>query len=129
MAELAPIWLSSLTMKREIVEARYAETVEELNKARADAMAVLVRAMADSHERYLAAVEALSADDGEAIERHRLALAEFRGLRWKVTVQREAIGLADHGWVDRTYPLAAVDRRPDEITEAQRRMMQYRMSR
>jgi hypothetical protein len=113
------------------MEGRYAETLAQLNEARADAMAVIGRQVAESHARYLEAVEALGRDgsgpaDGAA---HKAARNEFLALRWKLTVQREAAGLADHSWVDRTFPLASRDRRPDEPTEAQRRMMQYRMSR
>jgi hypothetical protein len=114
-------------MKREIVEARYAETLAELNEARADAMAVLGRELAESHARYVEAVEAREGDAGR--DRHRAAREHFLALRWKLTVQREAVGLTDHSWVDLTYPLAALDRRADEPTETQRRQVHYRMLR
>jgi RimJ/RimL family protein N-acetyltransferase len=116
-------------MKREIVEARYAETLAELNKARADAMAVLGAQLAESHARYVEAVEALADDVSSVGARHRAARTRLLEVRWKMTVQREAAGLADHSWLDHTYPLAPLDRRPDEPTEAQRRHMHNRLLR
>jgi hypothetical protein len=115
-------------MRRDVAETRYAETLAELNEARADAMGVLGRQVAESHARYLVAVEAL-AQDAAARNAYVAARDEFLALRWKLTVQREAVGLTDHSWVDRTHPLAERDRQPDELTELQRRTMQYRLLR
>jgi hypothetical protein len=80
---------------------------------------------------YISAVDALGAGepDRSMIAAHTAARDHFMAVRWKLTVQREAAGLADHSWVDRTHPLAARDRRPDEQTEAERRAIHYRMSR
>lgn len=120
-------------MRRKVVEARFAATQAELNEERAGALERLGRRVSASHERYLAAVAALDgeADHGAQAE-HRAALAAFEALRWELTVHREALGLTDHRWLDRTYPLADRDRRrnPDpELSDAQRRMMAYRLSR
>jgi hypothetical protein len=114
-------------MKRDIVEVRYGETLAELNEARADAMAVLGREVAESHARYVQAVD--SRDGQEGRKRHLVAREQFLALRWKLTVQREAVGLTEHSWVDDTYPLAALDRRTDEPTEAQRRQVHHRLLR
>jgi hypothetical protein len=116
---------------RDSVEARYAETLAELNEARADALAVVGREVAAAYDHYLAAVDQLDTDEADtsASEVHVAARAAFLGLRWKLTVQREAIGLTDHSWVDQTFPLAARDRRVNEPTEAQRRLMHYRLLR
>ena len=99
-------------MTRGFIETKYAETVAELNAERASAMARLGQRVADGHARYIAAAEALEATPGDddVAQRHRHAAHEFRDLRWEMTVHRESLGLYDHRWVDRTYPLAARDR-------------------
>ena len=41
----------------------------------------------------------------EVRRRYRAARAAAEEARWALCVQREALGLADHRWVDRIYPL------------------------
>jgi hypothetical protein len=115
-------------MKRDVAETRYAETLADLNEARADAMAVLGRQVADSHARYLAAVEVFERDDA-ARDAYVLRRDEFLAVRWKLTVQREAVGLTDHSWIDHAHPMAERDRRPGEVSDSQRRVMHYRLLR
>lgn len=43
----------------------------------------------------------------DALVRYRRARDELEHARWKLCVQREAMGLTDHRWVHRTYPLPA----------------------
>jgi ApbE superfamily uncharacterized protein (UPF0280 family) len=118
-------------MSRDALEAKYAETLAELAEAKADALAALGKQLSEAHAAYLSAVDAVGAGEPDlaAVAAHQAARDHFMAVRWKLTVQREAAGLADHSWVDRTHPLAARDRRPDEKTEAERRAIQYRMSR
>lgn len=118
--------------RREWAEARFAATQAELNEERASALERLGRRLEVSYARYLAAAEARRDDDPGTVTAHRDARAAFEALRWELTVHREALGLTDHRFVERTYPMAERDRRPstvDDQSEAQRRWMAWRLSR
>lgn len=88
-------------------ERYHAAVRAELDEARA---AVLGR-VAHKLEQARARCEALAAEidrapsaDPQVLAEHRSAHADATQLRWILCVQREALGLYDHRWVDIVYP-------------------------
>ncbi|MET0147432.1 MAG: hypothetical protein ABW328_22010 [Ilumatobacteraceae bacterium] len=87
-------------MAHQFSEAAHRAVVAELDNERA---ATLGRT-ADRLERARRDLQRLLADP--AVDRRvvRDAFDRVEERRWLLCVQREAIGLYDHSWVDRVYP-------------------------
>jgi hypothetical protein len=88
--------------------SRFVEESEaELDRERA---AALGRAGAKVEER-LDECRRLGEDlgpgdrSGPTLERYRAARAAAEEARWALCVQREALGLVEHHWVERLFPL------------------------
>jgi hypothetical protein len=89
-------------------ERFHAAVEAELNEERSSVLARVGRQLELARTR----AEALGVELDEASEpgpevlaEHRAAHAEAVRWRWVLCVQREAIGLYDHRWVDATYPV------------------------
>ena len=94
-------------MSREVAELRHAAVVAELNEERAATLGRADRRISDARERGLEALTRLDAGHGErheVLSAYRSARSEMDHWRWVLTVQREALGLYDHRWVDSLYP-------------------------
>ena len=88
-------------------ERYHAAVLAELDDERAAVLGRVTRKL----ERARARAEDLDArsaasgtSDAAAVEERRRAHAEAAELRWVLCIQREAIGLYDHRWVDAVYP-------------------------
>ena len=55
-------------------------------------------------ESLAATLDALPVADPDVLAEQRRAHAEAERWRWVLCVQREAIGLCDHRWIDAVYP-------------------------
>ena len=94
-------------MSREVAEVRHAAVVAELNEERAATLGRADRKIREARERGLEALARLDAGRGErcdVLSAYRAARSEMDHWRWVLTVQREALGLCDHRWVDALYP-------------------------
>ena len=90
-------------MSREVAEVRHAAVVAELNEERAATLGRADRRISAARERGLQALARLDAGH-DALADYRAARSEMDHWRWVLTVQREALGLCDHRWVDALYP-------------------------
>ncbi len=88
-------------------ERFHAAVEAELNEERSSVLGRVSRKLEEARAR----AEALAAEldrspthDPDVLAEHRQAHAEATRWRWVLCVQREAIGLYDHRWVDATYP-------------------------
>jgi hypothetical protein len=95
-------------MSLERAERYHAAVTAELDEERAAVLGRVTRKL----ERARAKVVELAASlddpgaggDAELLAEHRRAHAEASELRWILCIQREAIGIYDHRWVDAVYP-------------------------
>jgi hypothetical protein len=89
-------------------ETLFADLDAELNRERAAALGRAARKLEAQLQRcsvLLRRLEAPPAGDTSAlIGEYREARGESERLRWNFHVQREALRLYDHRWVDRIYP-------------------------
>jgi hypothetical protein len=87
---------------------RFHSTVEgALNEERAAVLGRVARRLEAARSRcteLAVAIDGAPEPDPELIAAHRAAHTEAEHWRWVLCVQREAIGLYDHRWVDLTYP-------------------------
>ena len=87
---------------------RYHNAVRaELDEERAAVLGRVARRLEQARARCEALgarLDAAATPDPELLAEHRLAHAEADRWRWVLCVQREAIGLFDHRWVDAVYP-------------------------
>jgi hypothetical protein len=93
-------------------ERAFAAIQAELDGERAAVLGRTGRRLAESLARCAALARRLDGTTDD--ESHATLLAEYRAARasseewrWRLHVQREAIGLTDHRWVDRIHPPAA----------------------
>lgn len=99
-------------MRHQFVERSFAAVEAEINEERAAALGRAGRRVQAEFDR-CRQLSARIDDAGEPGERSRLldeyraAHAAFEHRRWQLHVHREAIGLNDHRWVDRVYPMPA----------------------
>jgi hypothetical protein len=88
-------------MRREDLVDRFFEEVRhELARERAAALGRAGRRVEEARDACLA----LARRPEVTADAYRAALATFDEARWEFCVQREALGLYDHTWVDRIYP-------------------------
>jgi len=94
-------------------ERAFAAVQQELDNERAAVLGRTGRGL----EAALARCDALgrlldeSTDDGARavlLAEYRAARTSSEEWRWRLHVQREALGLTDHRWVDRVHPQPAV---------------------
>lgn len=94
-------------MSLDRAERFHAAVRAELDEERAAVLGRVARRLERARARCDALATIVDASDGadeEALAAHRAAHAEATELRWVLCVQREAIGLYDHRWVDAVYP-------------------------
>jgi hypothetical protein len=95
-------------MSLERAERYHAAVQAELDEERAAVLGRVTRKLERARERCVELADALDAatvPDPRVLAAHRAAHAEATELRWILTIQREAIGLYDHRWVDAVYPV------------------------
>ena len=79
----------------------------ELDEERAAVLGHVARRLEQARARCEALgklLDTTAAPDPDVLAAHRRAYAEADRWRWVLCVQREAIGLYDHRWVDAVYP-------------------------
>ena len=81
----------------------------ELTEERASALGRAGRKLEEQFDRcrHLAGLIDSDAHDmgsDQLLTEYRRAVEEFEHYRWRLCVQREALGLYDHRWVDRVFP-------------------------
>jgi hypothetical protein len=94
-------------MSLDRAERFHAAVRAELDEERAAVLGRVARRLERARERCHALGAVIDASDGadeEALAAYRAAHDEATELRWVLGVQREAIGLYDHRWVDAVYP-------------------------
>jgi hypothetical protein len=99
-------------VRHQFVERSFAAVEAEINEERAAALGRSGRRVQLEFERCRQlGVQIDRADEpGERqrlIDEYRAARAAFEHRRWQLHVHREAIGLNDHRWVDRVFPMPA----------------------
>lgn len=101
-------------MSKDLVERWFAGLQAELDEERAASLGRTGRQIDEQLARCRALAAQLdgAADEdparsGEILDEYREARAEFERWRWELCVQREALGLLDHRWVDLIYPTPA----------------------
>ena len=94
-------------------ETHFGAVQTELNGERAAALGRTARGLEAALARCAYLGSQLEGED--ATESRDALTAEYRAARndserwrWKLCVQREAIGLNEHSWVDRVYPTPTV---------------------
>lgn len=100
-------------MSRHRTEAAFAALETELKQERAATLGRIGSKLEAELERcrtLYAELTEHSDDDRPATrlarrERYRQAYCECEQLRWMLCVQRESMGLLDHSWVNRVFPL------------------------
>jgi hypothetical protein len=97
-------------MHRQHSEQAFEAVQTELARERAEALARAghkVQAEFDRCHRLLMQLDrpAPGADREALLVEYRGARAAFEHRRWQLHVHREAIGLNDHRWVDRVFPM------------------------
>jgi hypothetical protein len=91
-------------------ERAFAAVQQELDGERAAVLGRTGRRLAEALATCAALgrlLDAAAADDttrGDLLEEYRAARAASEDWRWRLHVQREAIGLTDHRWVNRIHP-------------------------
>jgi hypothetical protein len=98
-------------------ETSFAAVQTELNGERAAALGRTARRLEAALARCAHLGTELEAEHPPKSRRaltdeYRQARDDSEQWRWKLCVQREAIGLNDHAWVDRIYPPPAPPRTP-----------------
>jgi len=91
----------------ERLERTHAAVRAELDEERASVLGRVSRSLEQARQRCVALAAQLDeapSPDPAALADHRRAHADATHLRWVLCVQREAIGLYDHRWVDAAYP-------------------------
>ena len=80
--------------------------VREIDEERADALGRVGRQLDDAHRSHAALVAEWQrgSPDPSLPDRIEAARAHAEHCRWMLCVQREAIGLNDHRWVDAIHP-------------------------
>jgi hypothetical protein len=98
-------------VRRELAERSFAVVESEINEERAAALGRAGRKVEARFQRCRALVEQIDAAHAEdastaaqLLDDYRAAREEFEQARWQLTVHREAIGLNNHSWIDRTFP-------------------------
>ena len=89
-------------------ERFHAAVEAELNEERSSVLTRVSRKLEQARARAEAVgteLDGAAAPDPDVLAEHRRAYAEAARWRWVLCVQREAIGLYDHRWVDATYPV------------------------
>jgi len=99
-------------MARNRSEAAFAALEAELSRERAATLGRLGRKLETALQRCEELAARLDAsppttDAERTRELLRKAVRDAEELRWMFCVQRESMGLTDHGWVYRLYPLPA----------------------
>jgi hypothetical protein len=95
---------------REHSEQAFAAVQTELAQERAEALARAGRKVQAEFDRCRSLLEQLDAatqasEGHDLLVEYRAARAAFEHRRWQLHVHREAIGLNDHRWVDRVFPM------------------------
>jgi hypothetical protein len=90
-------------MSHQVAELRHAAVVAELDEERAATLGRADERIRAARELGLRALALLDAGH-DALADYRAARSEMDHWRWVLTVQREALGLCDHRWVDSVYP-------------------------
>lgn len=88
-------------------ERYHAAVQAEINEERAAVLGRVARRLEQARTRcaeLYAEVAGTADPDPDALAEHRAAHAEAEHWRWVLCLQREAIGLYDHRWVDAVYP-------------------------
>ena len=102
---MAALGRTLVRMAHRFAESFFRWTQAELDGERAATLARATRKLEAARERYAALSAQLAEDSSEALRRAwRAARDEAEHRRWALCVQREAVGLYDHRWVDRIYP-------------------------
>src|SRR5829696_2855038 len=94
-------------MSLERAERHHAAVTAELDEERAAVLRRVTRKVERARAWVVELAASLDASGGEHAEllaEHRRAHAEAAELRWILCIQREAIGIYDHRWVDAVYP-------------------------
>lgn len=101
-------------MPEDLAERWFAALQAELNEERAAALGRTGRQIDEQLARCRALEVRLDVTDDadtdvsdEVLEQYRAARVEFERWRWELCVQREALGLYDHRWVEHIYPTPA----------------------
>ena len=101
--------LSWLPMRPTRSETYFAAVQDELNEERAAALGRTGRRIEAALARCVRLAAELEAE--HCAERRQALTDEYRAAcddcqrwRWTLCVQREALGLNEHSWVDRVYP-------------------------
>jgi hypothetical protein len=99
-------------MRPSRTESGFAAVQEELNGERAAALGRTGRRLEAALARCAHLGTELEAEHPPnsrqtLTDEYRAARDDSERWRWKLCVQREAIGLNDHAWVDRIYPIPA----------------------
>jgi hypothetical protein len=96
-------------MRPNFAEQHFAAVEAELNTERGAALGRTGQKLEDHFNRcqQLAPLVDAEPDSTELLHRYRQAWAAFEECRWRLIVQREALGLCDHRWVDRVFPRPA----------------------
>lgn len=87
-------------------ESAFAAVQVEIDEERAATLGRVSRTLEAARRRHQELAQQLRSRGGDAalVAAHREARDEAEHWRWVLCVQREAIGLYDHRWVDRVYP-------------------------
>jgi hypothetical protein len=95
-------------VRRELAERSFAVVESEINEERAAALGRAGRKVETRFQRCHELIEQIDAADAstaaQLLHDYRAARDEFEQARWQLTVHREAIGLNNHSWIDRTFP-------------------------
>ena len=88
-------------------ERFHAAVEAELNEERTAVLVRVSRRLEEARARaeHLGSqLDRSAIPDPDVLADHRQAHAEAARWKWVLCVQREAIGLYDHRWIDATYP-------------------------
>jgi hypothetical protein len=90
----------------ERAEHVHASVEAEINEERAAVLGRVARRLEDARARCAELAAQLDGGhvDAQTVADYRAALDDAEHWRWVLCLQREAIGLYDHRWVDAVYP-------------------------
>ena len=95
-------------VRRELAERTFAVVESEIEEERAAALGRAGRKVEMRFETCRALHQQLEASDSsdraQLLRDYRAARDEFEHARWQLCVHREAIGLNNHSWIERTFP-------------------------
>jgi hypothetical protein len=97
-------------VRHELAERSFAVVQSEVDQERASALGRAGRKVQEQFDRCQQLIGRIDANDGpidELLAEYREARQAFEQRRWQLYVHREAIGLNDHRWVDRVFPMPA----------------------